>query len=140
MLFRIDPLASNPVFEQIVFQVKTAVARGVLRAGDKLPSVRDIAKDAAVNPNTVVRALEALERDRVIVRRQGSGCFVAPPSSDLTVKARRAQLDAMAVRMVTEAFHLGFSAADVRSAVGDALELIRFPTSPSSPSAKRASS
>jgi GntR family transcriptional regulator len=138
MLIRIDPFAATPVFEQIVFQVKTAVARGDLEPGDKLPSVREIAKDIAVNPNTVVRALEALERDRVIVRRQGAGCFVAPPSSDLTVKARQRQLDEALDRVVTEAFHLGLTARDVRSAVDDALKRIVLP--PGGSSNRRSSS
>lgn len=132
MSFRIDPLAGTPVFEQIVFQVKAAVARGELAPGDKLPSVRDLAKETAVNPNTVVRALEALERDRVIVRRQGSGCFVAPPSSDLTARARQKQLDDALDRVVTDAFHLGFTNRDVKSALDEALKRVQMPSGGSS--------
>jgi len=128
MLIRIDPLAGSPVFEQIVFQVKTAIARGELAPGDKLPSVRDLAKETAVNPNTVVRALEALERERVIVRRQGAGCFVAPPSSDLTAKARQKQLDDALDRVVTDAFHLGFTTRDVKSAIDEALKRVQMPS------------
>lgn len=132
MSFRIDPLAGTPVFEQIVFQVKAAVARGELAPGDKLPSVRDLAKETAVNPNTVVRALEALERDRVIVRRQGSGCFVAPPSSDLTARARQKQLDDALDRVVTDAFHLGFTNREVKSALDEALKRVQMPSGGSS--------
>ncbi len=56
MWIRIDPQSAEPIFEQVVFQVKGAVARGQLSEGDRLPSVRELAKDLAVNPNTVIRA------------------------------------------------------------------------------------
>ena len=55
MWIRIDPQSPEPIFDQIVFQVKGAVARGQLSAGDRLPSVRELAKEVAVNPNTVIR-------------------------------------------------------------------------------------
>ena len=81
MLLRIQPLSPEPIFEQVVFQVKAAVARGELVAGDRLPSVRELARDLAINPNTVARAYEALEAQGVVVRRQGSGCFVTGETS-----------------------------------------------------------
>ena len=68
MLIRVDPRSAEPIFEQIVFQVKGAVARGEATAGDKLPSVRSLAREIAVNPNTVVRAYEVLEQ---LVRGDG---------------------------------------------------------------------
>jgi len=71
MLIRVDPRSAEPLFEQLVFQVKRLVAEGALASGAKLPSVRELARQLAINPNTVVRAIEALERDGVIVRRQG---------------------------------------------------------------------
>lgn len=126
MLLRLDPLSPTPVFEQLAHQVKTLVAKGLLQPGDKLPSVRDLARDTAVNPNTIVRTLELLERDHVIVRRQGSGCFVAPRSADATTKAQRGQLGTLATHLVTEAFHLGFDANEIRSAVNSALGEVDF--------------
>lgn len=114
MLLRVDPLSPEPIFEQVVFQVKAAVARGVLKAGDKLPSVRELAKDVAINPNTVARAYQALEGQGVIVRKQGSGCFVTGETSALRKDERRRKLEALLHRAVTEAFHLGFEAREVR--------------------------
>ena len=76
MLIRIDPQSAEPLFEQVVFAVKSAVAKGAAKAGEQLPSVRELARELAINPNTVVRAYEVLERDGVIVRRQGAGCFL----------------------------------------------------------------
>ena len=137
MLFRVDPLAPQPIFEQIVFRVKTAVARGELSRGDRLPSVRELALEASINPNTVVRAYEALERDGVIVRRQGAGSFVTGGDSPLSDHRRRGAMEAAVERTVTEAFHLGFDADEVRKAVESALLKLRFPDPPPSSSPEK---
>lgn len=117
MILRVDAQSPEPIFEQVAFQVKSAVARGELEANDKLPSVRELAKELAINPNTVARAYEALERDGVIVRRQGSGCFVTGETSGLRLEERRKRLDQLVHRAVTEAFHLGLDVEDVRAAL-----------------------
>lgn len=117
MLLRIDPLSADPIFEQVVFQVKSAVARGELAGGDKLPSVRELAKELAINPNTVARAYEALEAQGVIVRRQGSGCFVSGQTSALRADERKRRLDQLAHRAVIEAFHLGADGEELRAAI-----------------------
>lgn len=126
MLIRVDPTSAEPLFEQVVFAVKTAVARGQAQAGDKLPSVRELARDLGINPNTVVRAYEALERDGVIVRRQGAGCFLTGGGSELATAERRRQLQALLRKAATEAFHLGFTAADVEKALRQCLDQIDF--------------
>ena len=115
MLLRIDSLSPEPIFEQVVFQVKSAVARGDITSGSKLPSVRDLAKELTINPNTVARAYQELESQGVIVRRQGSGCFVTGETSALSVAQRRKQLDQLVSRAVTEAYHLGFQRDEVRA-------------------------
>jgi GntR family transcriptional regulator len=125
MQLRIDLHSSEPLFEQIAFAVKDAVARGDLQAGDKLPSVRELASDLAINPNTVVRAYDLLTRDGVVVRRQGAGCFITGKTSSLNVQARRRQLTDLVQRAVTETFHLGFTAAEVRTAFEESLAALR---------------
>lgn len=134
MLIRVDPTSAEPLFEQVVFAVKTAVARGQAQAGEKLPSVRELARDLGINPNTVVRAYEALERDGVIVRRQGAGCFLTGGGSELATAERRRQLQALLRKAATEAFHLGFTAADVEKALRQCLEQIDFGGGKESPS------
>lgn len=121
MLLRIDPRSAEPLFEQLVFQVKRAVAEGGLAPGERLPSVRELARQLAINPNTVVRAIEALERDGVILRRQGAGCFVSEKPSELAVRERRRRLEGLVTRAVTEGFHLGFEAAEIRAAMEERL-------------------
>jgi GntR family transcriptional regulator len=126
MLLNIDLHSSEPIFEQIAFAVKEAVARGDLASGAQLPSVRELAHDLSVNPNTVVRAYELLTREGVVVRRQGAGCFITGRPSALSGKQRRRQLQDLVQRMVTEAFHLGFDAEDVQKAVDQSLSSVRF--------------
>jgi GntR family transcriptional regulator len=128
--FRVDPRSAEPIFDQLAFQVKRAVAEGRLREGDRLPSVRELARDLAVNPNTVLRAIESLERDGVIVRRQGAGCFVTGRGSELDGRARRGRLDAALRRAVTEAFHLGFDRDQIRTAFERSLENLDFERRP----------
>ena len=126
MLIRIDPRSPEPLFEQVVFAVKAAVAKGVAAAGERLPSVRELARDLAINPNTVVRAYEALERDGVVVRRQGSGCFVSDRGSDLAQAEKRRQLADLLRRAATEAFHLGFRPDDIEKALAQCLDELQF--------------
>jgi GntR family transcriptional regulator len=122
MLLRLDPRSGQPIFEQIAFGVKNAVARGELNPGDRLPSVRELAKELAINPNTVARAYDALEAGGVIVRRQGSGCFVAERTASLVEAERVRRLDELLERALTEAFHLGFEPAEVLARVEAHLE------------------
>jgi GntR family transcriptional regulator len=126
VIIRIDPQSPEPLFEQVVFAVKAAVAKGTAKAGEQLPSVRELARELAINPNTVVRAYEVLERDGVIVRRQGAGCFLSGRGSDLAAAERRKQLADLMRRAVTEAFHLGFTAADIEKALAQCLEQVQF--------------
>ncbi len=128
MLIHIDSRSPEPLFEQVVFAVKAALAKGTAKPGDRLPSVRELARELAINPNTVVRAYEVLERDGVVVRRQGAGCFLSDRGSDLAQGEKRRQLTDLAKRMVTEAYHLGFRPEDVKKAVAEALDDVQFET------------
>ena len=126
MLIHIDPQSSDPIFEQIVFQVKGAVARGEMKTGDRLPSVRELAREISVNPNTVVRSYQTLEQDGVIVRRQGAGCFIKESNSILADDVREKQLADLIEKAVTEAFHLGFDKEAIKRAMNLGLRQVRF--------------
>ncbi len=126
MLIRVDPHSSEPLFEQIAFCVKDQIARGQAAPGDRLPSVRELARELAINPNTVVRAYQALERDGVLVRRQGSGCFLTDQGLELARVERRRQLAGLLRRAATAAFHLGFTKDEVRAALDRELDALRF--------------
>jgi GntR family transcriptional regulator len=132
MLLSLDPKSPEPIFEQLAFQVKGAVARGEMQSGAQLPSVRELAKELAINPNTVARAYDSLEAQGVIVRRQGSGCFIADRAQTLSAVERERRLDAEVERVVTEAFHLGFGAEELRASVDRHLKRLRFKKSDAS--------
>ena len=74
---KINPNTHEPIYLQIVAEVRKAIAAGVYRSGEMIPSLRALAMDLQVNPNTVQRAYEELEREGIIVARRGVGLFVA---------------------------------------------------------------
>jgi GntR family transcriptional regulator len=76
MPLRLNPASGVPLYLQLMEQVKHAIETGALRAGEQLPSVRQMAEDLVINPNTVARAYRDLEHERIIELRHGSGAFV----------------------------------------------------------------
>ena len=76
MILRVDIKSATPVFEQIVREVKSVIARGASQPGDMIPSVRQMAGQLLVNPNTVAKAYRDLEREGILYTRRGHGAFV----------------------------------------------------------------
>jgi len=113
MAFYINTASRLPIYEQLVEQMREAVARGELQPGMRLPSVRQLSQDLVVNPNTAARAYTELERAGIVVSRPGLGVFVAQPGSDLTKAARDRRLLELLDRCLTEAVHLGYAAEEV---------------------------
>ncbi len=74
---RIDPSSHVPIYLQIADEIRAAVAAGIYRAGEVLPSLRAMAVEVQVNPNTVQRAYDELEREGLIFAQRGKGLFVA---------------------------------------------------------------
>ena len=111
--FRLDGRSGVPVFRQLIDQVLGAIATGTLRAGDQLPTVRQVAVDQAINPNTVMRAYREMEIRGILDTQQGTGTFIAeqktPPSSD----ERARQLMQLADDCVARAGALGFTLAEL---------------------------
>ena len=119
MEFQINTAGSEPLYQQLAAQVREGVARGKLRPGEKLPSVRELSRRLVVNPNTIARVYTELEREGVLHTRQGSGVFVAEPSIDLTKPARRKKLVALLDPFLTAAVHLGFTSDEVLELVAE---------------------
>ncbi|MGE5561393.1 MAG: GntR family transcriptional regulator [Chloroflexota bacterium] len=109
MWFHIDPSSGTPIYRQIFDQVRQAVAGGTLRPGDRLPSVRDLAIELAVNPNTIAKAYQELERGGVIETPRGRGSFIADASPGLSRTERLRRLAPALERLAAEAYHLGVS-------------------------------
>ena len=78
----IDENSNEPIYKQIVDQIKKAVASGDLPVGTQLPSIRQIANEAEVNPNTVAKAFKILERDQVILSKGFRGSFIKSNADD----------------------------------------------------------
>jgi GntR family transcriptional regulator len=107
MTLRIDPKDAVPIFRQIVAQVKQLIAAGRLTSGEELPSVRALAEQLVINPNTVARAYQELEHERVVVKRHGAGTYVAEVTqSPMSSLARRELLTERVDALLTEASHL----------------------------------
>lgn len=117
MIFSIDTTSSVPIYAQIVEQVKYALAAGILRAGDPLPSLRQTANRLRVNPLTVSKAYRALEADGIIVTDHGRGSFISTELPKLGDEYRRESLERAVGRMIVEAYHLGASPKEIRAVV-----------------------
>ncbi|MDQ2730160.1 MAG: GntR family transcriptional regulator [Armatimonadota bacterium] len=127
MLFRIDSASGVPIYQQIVDQVKRSVAAGTLRPGDRLATVRELASDLVINPNTVARAYGDLERESVVETRRGLGTFVCETSSRLSAHERRLLVAQQLDRALVEALHLDISPDEVKSLLDERVALMFRP-------------
>lgn len=95
-MFDIDLMSRVPIYEQLYRKVVELILKGVLVENDKLPSVRSLATDLSVNPNTVAKAYTLLERDGIIHSLAGRGSFIAKPDKLLTQEPMLERFDAAA--------------------------------------------
>ena len=115
MLFSIDPADPRPIYVQIMDEVRRALVVGTIAADDSLPSVRQLATELRVNPNTVAQAYRELEREGVVHVKRGQGTFI----NDVSVngKQRRAIARDVAARALRDAHRHGVSADDLLKAI-----------------------
>jgi GntR family transcriptional regulator len=126
MEFQVDPTTRVPIYRQLMDQIRLAVARGRLKAGSRLPSVRVLSRELVVNPNTIARVYTELEREGVLNTRPGLGAFIAEPQGDLSAVARRQRLSEIIDGFLTDAVHLGFSSDEVLTAVEKRIRGFQF--------------
>jgi GntR family transcriptional regulator len=125
--FRLLPNSDLPLFAQIVQQCRQALAQGILKPGDQLPTVRNLAEELVVNPNTVAKAYQELERSGVTTTRRGAGTFISNGVSVLAPSEKERILNLKIEACLTEAVHLGLSRKSVTKAFSEALERFRWP-------------
>ena len=89
MFIEIDPSQPQPLFEQVSLQIKFAIAAGTVRVNEMIPSVRDLAQQLAINPNTVARAYRLLQDEEILIPRRGVGLVVAENSQAACQKLRK---------------------------------------------------
>jgi GntR family transcriptional regulator len=109
----IDQKSGVPLYRQIIESVKFAIARGELGPGDRLPTVRRLAVDLEVNPNTVIRAYREMEIQGVLDTQQGSGTFVTGQSPEVDSLERQRMLDQILTELLARASDYGFSLGEV---------------------------
>src|SRR5215469_6966256 len=110
--FRLDLQSGVPVYRQIIDQVMGGIATGTLAAGDQLPTVRQVAVDLSINPNTVVRAYRELEIRGVLETQQGTGTFISRQTVPRSEVERRRQLNQIVSEFVSRAGAAGFTVED----------------------------
>ena len=106
MQFRIDNASDRPVYQQIMDQIKRDIALGRLIKNEKLPTVRQLAGQIAINPNTIAKAYRQLEQEGIIVTKAGAGAFVANLDSNLSRSVRKKLISEELERIAVEAFHM----------------------------------
>jgi GntR family transcriptional regulator len=114
LYIRLDPSLATPIYSQIVEQIRYLVARGALRPEDELPSVRALSGEHLINPNTVVRAYQELEREGLVYKRRGQGTYVAKTARAMVKEERRRIVARRLTEAVREAGELGLSPDEVR--------------------------
>lgn len=119
--FALDMHSGMPVYRQIMDQVRAGMASGSLSAGDQLPTVRQLAVDLAINPNTVLRAYRELELGGFLETHQGTGTFVAHKKVEKNSAERERQLGQMAGEFAARVGAAGFTVEDLIDRLRDLL-------------------
>jgi GntR family transcriptional regulator len=121
LIIRIDDTDSRPIYQQIVDEVRRGLVTGTLGPEDPLPSVRQLAGELKVNPNTVQQAYRELEREGVVYVRRGQGTFVAEVRGG-TARERSELASSLAQRTLREAYRHGLGAEELIEAIQKAAD------------------
>ena len=121
MIVNIDPKSSVAVFQQLMREIKSSIARGICAPDEAIPSVRQMASQALINPNTVAKAYRELEREGVLYTRQGRGVFVSSEAPEICREDSRRALRERLRKVVDESRRAGIDDSALRQAFDDAL-------------------
>jgi GntR family transcriptional regulator len=119
--FALDLHTGVPVYRQLIDQVRAGVASGSLTAGDQLPTVRQLAVDLEINPNTVMRAYRELELGGMLETHQGTGTFISEKKVEKKSAERERQLGQMAGEFAARAGAAGFTVEELIDRLGELL-------------------
>ncbi len=126
MYYRIDVSGPVPIYEQIIQQVKAAIATGALLPDDPIPSVREVAKELAINPNTVARAYRDLQKEGTIYPNRGLGLNVSQEAPEKCRTERIESFQENVDRLLADALRNRFSPETIKRVIGEALK--KLPT------------
>lgn len=118
-MIQIDKMSRKPIYEQIVEQIELQLMRGIIKDGDKLPSVRELSSLLGVNPNTIQKAYLELDRRKITSSSPGLGSFVANGASDIVGRLESSRLSELEA-MVSSLALANISKQDILDAVNRA--------------------
>ena len=128
MQIRIDNASNRPVYQQIIDQIKRDIAMGRLIKDEKLPTVRQLAKQLAINPNTIAKSYRQLESEGIIITKPGSGAFIANLDSSLSKAVRKRLLSDELELIAVEAFHMQIDKETLLELFNNAVEKLNVPS------------
>lgn len=114
--FQLD--LSQPLYEQVIEQIRSAIARGLISLGEKIPSVRELAQALQINPNTVMRAYQELDRDGLIETRRGQGTFITS-SRERVEMVRENLVSKLIIEFMEKLESLGFTWQEVEKWISE---------------------
>ena len=118
-MYLLNPSSGVPLYVQLQQQVQQRILTGQLVDGEQMPSVRDLSAQLGLNPLTVSKVYQLLEREGFVETRRGLGTFVSHQTPALRLEARRRQVEPAVEQLVTEALHLGLSEQEIAALVSD---------------------
>lgn len=123
MIFHLNHSSGVPVYLQLMQQIRHGVETGALRAGERLPTIRSLAEELVVNPNTVVRAYRELQHEGIVELRQGSGAYIGRSVVERgQIMTKAGKLIGSAIERLTA---LGLSEEEIRRIVENELAVAR---------------
>jgi GntR family transcriptional regulator len=128
MQFRIDNASDRPVYQQIIDQIKRDIALGRLNKNERLPTVRQLAGQLAINPNTIAKAYRQLEQEGIIVTKAGAGAFVANLDSNLSRSVRKKLISEELERIAVEAYHMQIDGQTLLEWFNNAVDKFKLPS------------
>ncbi|GAE30958.1 GntR family transcriptional regulator [Halalkalibacter hemicellulosilyticus] len=123
-MFQLDIRSRKPIYEQLVNKLKELIMQEVYQADEQLPSVRMLAQELTINPNTIQKAYNELEHQGYIYSIPGKGKFVAPKTetiNDEKVKKMKQEI----IKLITEALYLGINKDELVSLINDAEQSLK---------------
>jgi GntR family transcriptional regulator len=118
-MIHIDPRSSIPIYEQIIKQMKELCMKGILKSGEKVPSVRELSIMIVANPNTVSKAYKELEREGVIETLRGRGTFVTETFQNESDEEKIGMLKDQLKTIVVDAFYAGVKIDDIHKWISE---------------------
>ena len=129
-MYLLNPNSGVPLYVQLQQQVQQRVLTGQLADGEQLPSVRDLSAQLGLNPLTVSKVYQRLEREGFVETRRGLGTYVSHQTPALRLEARRRQVEPAVEQLVTEALHLALPEKEIQALLSDKFRQFKIKPSP----------